>query len=86
MGQGEEKGWSVCACASADLCGLLKPGFVRLGAGREKILAAVQRTLSRNEEDKTLLSSAGFHHWSLQTLRRPVRWEVLKPKRGSLCL
>lgn len=44
----------VCVCACADLCRLLKPGFVRLGAGRGKILAVVQRTLSGNEEDKTL--------------------------------
>lgn len=50
MGQEEERDGGVCVCADADLCGLLRPGFMLPQTCREKTLALLQRTCWRKKK------------------------------------
>lgn len=53
MGQEEERDEGVCVCAYADLCGLLRPGFMLPQTCREKTLASLQRTFGRKKKRVT---------------------------------
>lgn len=58
MGQEEERDEGVCVCAYADLCGLLRPGFMLPQTCREKTLALLQRTFGRKKGSLRMLLTA----------------------------